>query len=99
MKNYGQVLRYAVITGRANSDMSLNLRGALQPVKSRNYASTDPTAIPHLLRAIEGYKGHFATQCTLKLTPLFLYVQVNLDKRNDQNSILKSMNGVFLHVK
>lgn len=72
LQNSGQVFRYAVITGRADSDISLNLRGALQPVKARNHASiTDPTAIPHLLRAIEGYEGHFATQCALKLAPLF----------------------------
>jgi hypothetical protein len=39
----GQVFRYAIATGRAEWDISADLRGALVPVVSRNHASlTDP---------------------------------------------------------
>jgi hypothetical protein len=40
----GRVLRYAVATGRAQHDVAADLKDALAPVKSRNFASvTDPT--------------------------------------------------------
>jgi hypothetical protein len=35
----GQVFRYAIVTGRAERDISADLRGALVPVVSRNHAS------------------------------------------------------------
>ena len=39
----GQVLRYAVATGRATRDPSTDLRGALPPVKAEHFAAiTDP---------------------------------------------------------
>lgn len=69
----GQVFRYAIATGRAERDPAADLKGALQPVKSEHFAAiTDPKAIGELLRAIEGYTGHFATQCALKLSPLVM---------------------------
>lgn len=72
LQNCSQVFRYAVITGRAESDISLNLRGALQPINKSNHASiTEVDSIGSLLRSIEGYEGHFVTQCALKLSPLF----------------------------
>lgn len=72
LQNCGQIFRYAVITGRAEYDVSTNLRGALQPVKKRNHASiTEPSEISHLLRAMDDYVGYFATKCALKLSALF----------------------------
>lgn len=71
LQNCGQVFRYAVASGRAERDISADLRGALAPVKERHHASiTEPKAIGELLRAIEGYQGQFITQCALKLAPL-----------------------------
>lgn len=71
LQSCSQVFRYAIVTGRAAYDISVNLRGALQPVKSNNHASiTDPKAIAELLRAINCYQGHFVTQCALRLAPL-----------------------------
>lgn len=71
MQNCGQIFRYAIATGRADRDVSADLRGALPPVKERHHASiTEPKAIGELLRAIEGYQGAFVTQCALKLAPL-----------------------------
>lgn len=71
LQNCSQVFRYAVITGRAKNDMTLNLRGALKPVKSKNHASiTNPDEISGLLNAIDDYIGHFITKCALRLSPL-----------------------------
>src|SRR5437879_3920290 len=54
----GRVLRYAVATGRALHDVAADLKDALAPVKSRNFASvTDPARVGELLRAIDGYYG------------------------------------------
>ena len=67
----GQVFRYAVVTGRADRDPTNDLRGALQPVRKRHYASiTEPTAIADLLKSIGGYEGSFITKCALQLAPL-----------------------------
>jgi integrase len=71
-QNCGQVFRYAVQTGRAARNPSVDLRGALPPAKREHYASiTDPKAVAELLRAIDGFRGTFIVQCALKLAPLF----------------------------
>lgn len=67
----GQVLRYAIATGRAERDPSADLRGALPPTKSKQMATIiDPKKIGELLRAIDGYEGHLITKCALRLAPL-----------------------------
>jgi len=67
----GQVFRFAIATGRATRDPSADLRGALAPVVSTNFASiTDPLRVGELLRAIEDYSGQHITRCALKLSPL-----------------------------
>jgi integrase len=67
----GQILRYAIATGRAERDVSADLRGALVPAVTKNHAAiTDPLAIGQLLRAIDGYRGQPATHAALKLAPL-----------------------------
>jgi integrase len=71
LANCGQVFRYAIATGRAERDPSGDLRGALPSVKPKHHASiTDTKAIGALLRAIDGYQGHFVTRCALQLAPL-----------------------------
>lgn len=67
----GQVLRYAVATGRAERDSAADLRGALPPVREKHHAAlTDPKAVAELLRAIDGFKGTFPVKCALKLAPM-----------------------------
>jgi hypothetical protein len=62
---------YAIATGRAERDISADLRGALVPVVSRNHVSlTDPAEIGALLRAIDGYEGQLVTAAALKPAPL-----------------------------
>ena len=67
----GQIFGYAIATGRAEPDISADLRGALVPVVARNHASlTDPAEIGALLRAIDGYEGQPITAAALKLAAL-----------------------------
>ncbi len=67
----GQVLRYAVATGRAERDAAADLRGALPPTRERHHAAlTDPKEVAELLRAIDGFKGTFHVKCALKLSPV-----------------------------
>ena len=67
----GRVFRYAVATGRAHHGVAADLKGALAPVKSKNFASvTDPARVGELMRAIHGYSGHPVTALALKLAPL-----------------------------
>lgn len=67
----GRVIRYAVATGRAQHDIATDLKDALAPVKSRNFASvTEPRRVGELLRAIDGYSGQPITAFALKLAPL-----------------------------
>jgi len=67
----GRILRFAVATGRATHDVAADLKDALAPVASRNFASvTDPVKVGELLRAIDGYSGQPITALALKLAPL-----------------------------
>lgn len=67
----GQVFRYAIATGRAERDISADLRGALPPVRTKHMASvTDPALVGPLLRALDGYQGTLTVRCALRLAPL-----------------------------
>lgn len=67
----GRVLRYAIATGRAERDVSADLKGALAPARSENHAAiVDPQRVGELLRAIEGYVGQPETWAALRLAPL-----------------------------
>jgi integrase len=49
----GQVFRYAIATGRAERDITADLRGALAPVRVTHHpAIIEPEKIGELLRAI-----------------------------------------------
>ncbi len=67
----GQVFRYAIATGRATRDPSNDLKGALPPVKGKNFAAiTDPEKAAILLNAIDNFEGTFVVKCALQLSPL-----------------------------
>ena len=69
--NCGQVLRFAIATGRAKRDPTGDLRGALPAVKTEHFAAiTDPKRVGALMRAIEGYEGSLTVRCALRLAPL-----------------------------
>ena len=68
----GQVFRYAVATGRAERDPAADLKGALpQPQERHHAAITEPKEVAPLLRALDGYQGHFVVKCSLRLAPMF----------------------------
>lgn len=67
----GQILRYAIATGRAERDVSVDLRGALAPLVTTNHAAiTEPARIGELMWAIAGFVGEPVTRAALKLLPL-----------------------------
>jgi integrase len=67
----GIVFRYAIATGRAERDPTVDLRGALTaPKVTHRAAIVDPAGIGALLRAIEDYDGLPLTKVALKLAPL-----------------------------
>ena len=67
----GQVFRYAIATGRAERDVAINLKGALQPVKPKHLAAVvDPKRVGELLREIDAYEGTLPVHCALRLAPL-----------------------------
>lgn len=87
----GQIFRYAIATGRAERNLCPDLKGALSPVKSGNFASiTEPNKVGELLRAIDVFQGQFVTQCALKFAPLVFvrpgelrkaeWAEIDLDK-------------------
>ena len=101
LANCGQVLRYAVATGRAERDPSGDLRGALPPVKGTHFASvTDPKKVGEILRAIDGYEGTLIVRCALHLAPLVFvrpgelrhaeWAHINLDKAEWRYTVTKT---------
>lgn len=67
----GQVFRFAVATGRADRDPSLDLKGALAaPVKKHLASITDPVAVGPLLLALDGYHGSPVVRAAIRLAPL-----------------------------
>ncbi len=107
-QNCGQVFRYAVATGRAESDPSRDLRGALTPWKPEHYPTlTDARDVSRLLRDIEGYEGGFITKCAMKLSPMLFvrpgelrraeWSEINLDAGEWRIPAAK-MKGRVLHI-
>jgi integrase len=71
LQNCSQVMRYAVATGRATSDPTRDLRGALAPVTTKGFASiTEPGRLGDLMRAVDTYSGSFIVGCAMRLLPL-----------------------------
>lgn len=67
----GQVMRYAIATGRAKRDIAADLKGAIPPVRIKHHAAiTDPAKLGDLLRAIHAYKGSPVVGAALQFSPL-----------------------------
>ncbi len=67
----GEVLRYAVATGRAERDLTADLKGALaSPIVQHRAAIIEPKAFGGLLRALDTYEGGPETKAALELLPL-----------------------------
>ena len=73
LENIGQVFRYAVVTGRIQSDPSRDLKGALKKPTVRHMAAiTEPVELGGLLRAIDGYAGTYVVRAALQLAPMLM---------------------------
>lgn len=90
LQNCGQIMRYAIATGRAERNPVADLKGAIASPAERHHAAiTDPAALGGLLRAIEGYSGDATTRAALKLSALLFvrpgelrhaeWAEINLD--------------------
>ncbi|WAW09742.1 integrase arm-type DNA-binding domain-containing protein [Oxalobacter vibrioformis] len=65
-----QIMRYAVVTGRAQHDPAGALQGALKPRNVKHMAAlTEPKQVAELLRMIDGYTGTLPVACALKIAP------------------------------
>jgi integrase len=67
-----RVFRHAVGLGYAERDITVSLRGLLEPPRTRHRPGiTDPRRLGELLRAIDGYAGREVIGIALKLSLLF----------------------------
>ena len=67
----GQVWRYAVATGRAQRDVSADIRCALNPHHGKHFAAiTEPLKLGELIRVIRGYQGGPIVRAALQLAPM-----------------------------
>ncbi len=71
VRSVSQVMRYAVSTGRAERDVTLDLKGALPSAKGRHLgALTKPREVAGLLKAIEEFSGkNDSVKNALRLAP------------------------------
>ncbi|PPD50513.1 MAG: integrase [Methylobacter sp.] len=96
----GKIFRYAIATGRAERDISPDLRGSLKPVKGGHFAAiTEPKEAAELLRAIDGYTGTFPVICALKLAPLLFVRPTELRTMQWQQIDLEAKEWRYLVTK
>jgi integrase len=105
----GQVIRFAVVTGRAERDISQDLRGALKTPKKKHIASiTDPKEIASLLVAMDDYSGTVITKSALLLSPLLFcrpgelrqleWAEIDLEKRSIEIPLAKMKTREQAHI-
>ena len=71
MQTCSQIFRYAVASGRVESDPTRDLKNALERVKENHFSAiVKPSEVGALLRAIDGYEGSYVTRAALQLAPL-----------------------------
>ena len=69
-QNCGQIFRFAVSSGRAERDISTDIRDALAPVISSNHSAiVNENEVGGLLRAIDSYDGYKVVKYALQLSP------------------------------
>jgi integrase len=101
LANCGQVFRYAVATGRAERDLSGDLKGALPPVKTKHFAAvTEPDHVAKLLRTLNDYEGTLIVRSALRLAPLVFvrpgelrqakWVDIDLEKAEWRFTVTKT---------
>jgi integrase len=65
-----RVFRYAVATGRGETDPTAMLRGALVVPRTTHHAALlEPSEVGELLRSIDAYSGHTVTRIAMQIAP------------------------------
>lgn len=78
-ENCGAVFRYGGSTGRKCRDVTIELHGALIPVKTKSHpAITDPKQLPPLLGLLYSYSGRPATNAALRLVSMLFPRSIEL---------------------
>jgi integrase len=73
LESCSQVFRFAVATGKVDSNPARDLKDALRkPMVVHFPAITDPSRLGELLRACDGYQGTLIVRTALKLLPMVL---------------------------
>jgi integrase len=94
-------MRYAIATGRATRDPVPDLRGALPPLRHKNFAAiTEPDKVGEMLRAFDAFQGTFVVKSALLLAPLVfvrpgelrtaLWADVDMDKAEWRYQVSKT---------
>lgn len=68
----GQVLRYAVVSGRAERDITTDLKGALKKYKKGHYAAIDADQLPEFLATVHKNEARLFKQTVLALRLMLL---------------------------
>jgi integrase len=88
----GQIFRFAIVTSRAKSDPSANLRDALQASgPPQRHRAMPASELPNFLQKLEDYGGEEQTALALKLVTLTLLRTTEL--RAGQWSELENLDG------
>jgi integrase len=67
LQTIGQILRYAIATGRAERDITSDLRGSLKPQRKVSHTCLDERDLPEFLQKLQGYDGDLQTKIALRL--------------------------------
>ena len=67
LQTCGQIFRYAIATGKAERDISADLRGALKTRKKENYSCLKANELPEFLDKLQKYDGDLQTKLAFKL--------------------------------
>jgi len=63
----GQVFAYAIVTGKATRNPTLDLRGALKPLNKKHNPYLKADELPEFLEKLQNYDGHIQTRLALKM--------------------------------
>lgn len=70
LQNIGQIMRFAIATGRAERNPAADLKGALAPVRGNHFAALlNPQDLGAFLRSIGAFKGTAIVATALRIAP------------------------------
>jgi integrase len=95
-----RAFRFAVATGRAARAPCPDLKGAIAPAKSENFAAiTDPKEAAELLRALDAFQGTFIVKSALLLAPMLFVRPGELRKAEWKDIDLEKCEWKYLVTK